>query len=197
MVTCEIGNLTYSVFGMCIGGNEILTVAHAAPAGYSRLGVIRSEDGVPNWYAARLHHSSMANELALLIIDDPNWKAGHDLTTYLVSPTDDLLTSAIAVRPATDGRQLQIVPMQCTCVEAVFSNIKSSCVTKVDYRGHGMIAMYTGGAGPHSLTKGDCGTPLLSTEPYRQGALWGGLYVGELGQSAFFVPVNSVLVEAI
>jgi len=197
VVTCEIGRHTYTVFGLCIGGNEVLTVAHAAPAGHTRLGVIRTENGVSNWYQARVHHSSMTNELALLVVDDPNWKAGHDLTKYLVGPADDVITSAIAVRPATDGRPLQLVPMSCTNLDAVFSNINSDAVAKVDYHGHGMISIYTGGQGPHSLTKGDCGSPLLSSEPHRQGAVWGGLYVGELGSSAFFIPVHRVMIEAI
>jgi len=182
------------LFGLAVAGKTILTVAHVAVSEDDKIEIECDEGGYSVAYSAVVRKISRAYELCTIEVIDPLWSARKDITRFFLQAGDDRPTSGAAFRPGTFGRASQLINTPVKCM----TDQKFQCSVydvKIDYRGHSYTSGLHALDGPLGLGPGDCGTPFICDDPFRNHNVIAGIYIGRVMLQAYFVAINDVILR--
>jgi len=182
------------VFGIAVAGNTILTVAHVAAEEGESVDIECDDGDYTTIYSGVVRKISREYELCTIEVTDTAWLARKDITRFFLNHNDDRPTQGAAFRPGTFGRSAQLINTQVYALENLAFATEVNGI-KVDYRGHSYTTSLQALSGPLGLGAGDCGTPFICDDPFRNHNVIAGIYIGRIMFQAYFVTINDVILR--
>ncbi|APG78985.1 hypothetical protein [Changjiang picorna-like virus 16] len=183
------------VFGQMVGKDLVLAPAHIAEREGASLTIIADADGVPRNYTASVKKIARVYELAVIKITDPSWKASKSILHRIAGYEDDRPAKGVVLRPQTKGRPQMAIATDLRVTRIPF--LTDSHGIEIEYRQIAYTASVCSTAGTLGLQEGDCGSLLIAPDPFRCEKVVVGMYIGKLGELAYFVTLNSAIVSAL
>ncbi|APG77362.1 hypothetical protein [Shahe isopoda virus 2] len=182
------------LFGLAVAGNTILTVAHIAAEEGEAVEVECDVGAYTITYAAVVRKISRPYELCTIEVTDTAWEARKDITRFFLQTSDDRPNRGFAFRPGTRGRVAQLISTPVRPLENLQFTCKAGDID-IDYRGHSYTSSLASLSGPLGLGPGDCGTPFICDDAFRQHNVIAGIYIGRIMNSAYYVAINDVILR--